>query len=101
MAGALPPTAKLASRSGSMEISACPFTRNVSPTPGTMNSSDTRGSAMMFSKLSIRLLPCQSGSARVCGSRTVTTGPSSPRGEPSVPSGPTVVRMQKRERSIH
>ena len=41
----------------------------------------------------------QSGMASVRSSSTVTTGPSSPRGLPSVPSGPTVVSTQNCDRS--
>lgn len=42
--GNCPAIAKRARRSGCASISAVPFTRNVSPIPGTMNSSATRGS---------------------------------------------------------
>ncbi|EKD60150.1 MAG: hypothetical protein ACD_54C00914G0003 [uncultured bacterium] len=68
--------------------------------PGTRKISDTRPSRRMLRRLSMRSLPFQSGSSRVSSSWIVTTGPSSPRGLPSVPSGPTVERMQKREAAM-
>ena len=69
--------------------------------PGTMNISDTRPSVTILRSESSRLLPRQSGMASVCGSSSSTTGPSSPRGLPSVPATPTVVSTQNREAMIH
>ena len=71
-----------------------PFVRTTLFDPGTRNISEQRGSRTMFRKLSMRLLPAQSGKSSVFGSSSATTGPSSPRGVASVPSGPTELRMQ-------
>ncbi|CFN77343.1 Uncharacterised protein [Bordetella pertussis] len=86
----MPSTAKRASSAGSTLISACPFTRSVSPTPGTRNSNATRGSATMLRRLSMRLLPRRSGSSSVRSSSMTTKPGPSPRGEASSPCGPLV-----------
>ena len=77
-----------------------PFTRITLSDPATKNISATRLSRTMFRSVSIRLLPRQSGSKSVRASAISTTGPASPRGEPSTPSGPTVEITTKRLRSI-
>jgi hypothetical protein len=52
-------------------------------------------------RLSIRLLPRQSGIRNVARSAICTTGPSSTRGDASVPAGPTVDRTHSRDAAIH
>jgi len=92
--------AKLAQSSGSAVSLAVPFMRTKLQLPGIINISEIRGSITMLRKLSRRLLPRQSGIKSVLESVIRTTGPSSPRGVASVPSVPTVERMQNREASI-
>jgi len=77
-----------------------PLMRTKFRSPGIINISDIRGSVTMLRRLSRRLLPRQSGIMSVLGSVMRTTGPLSPRGVASVPSFPTVERIQKREASI-
>jgi hypothetical protein len=79
---------------------AVPFTRTTVLLPVIMNISDTRPSATILRSASSRLLPRQSGSHSVRSSTIRTTGPSSPLGVASVPSGPTVDRMQNRDAPI-
>jgi hypothetical protein len=73
-----------------------PFTRTQLVDPGTRKIRLTRSSRMILRRESSRWLPLQSGKSSVSSSAIVTTGPRSPRGLPSVPSGPTVDRMQNR-----
>ena len=81
-------------------ISATPFTRNVSSTPGMKNSNATCGFRRMFAKESRRLLPGQSGIASVTSSRTSTKPGSSPRGAMSAPRSLHVPRHTKGERAM-
>ena len=75
-----------------------PFTRSVSPTPGTRNSRPTWGSAGRCGA-SRRAVPGRSGSSSVRSSRTRTKPAGSPRGLTSqVPSGAEVARQTKGER---
>ena len=57
--------AKPSRRPGSAVIRAVPFTRSVSPAPGTKKSRATAGLAMMSRSASSRLLPRRSGRASV------------------------------------
>jgi hypothetical protein len=91
---ALPSIAKRAHSAGSTLITARPFTRSVSLTGGTMNSSATRGSASTLRRLSTRLLPRRSGSIRVRSSSMCTKPAGSPRGDTSSPPGPLVASAQ-------
>jgi hypothetical protein len=73
--GCLPFWVKLASTPGSTVTMARPFTRTTLDSPGTMNTRLTRPSRTILRRLSIQLLPCQSGSSRVCASMIRTKGP--------------------------
>ncbi len=99
--GRLPARSNRAQSAASAVTRAVPLTRITLFDPGTMNISEMRPSRTMLRRVSMRLLPIQSGRASVVSSSSSTTGPSSPRGEPSVPSGPTVETMQSREAMIH
>ncbi|MCY1238015.1 hypothetical protein D9M72_507330 [compost metagenome] len=98
--GCLPSTSKLPVNSGSMLSTAVPLMRIVVFEPGIRNISATRGSRTILASESTRLLPRQSGSSTVLSSAIRTTQSSSPRGEQSRPSVPTVASAQKGEASI-
>ena len=79
-----------------------PFTRSVSPTPGTTNSNPTCGLLRMLRSVSARRLPGRSGTSSVRSSRTRTNPGGSPRGLTShEPSGAAVATRTKGERSTN
>ena len=63
--GRFPSASQLVSRSEPVVISAVPFTRNVSSTPGIRNNNPTRESERTLVRESSRLFPRQSGRASV------------------------------------
>ena len=81
-------SAQKAKVASSVVSAARPFTRKVSSTPGTKNSSPTWPFCTMFSSVSSRLLPGESAMSRVPASSTFTKPGAPPRGEASIaPSG--------------
>ncbi|MNT66115.1 hypothetical protein D3C72_2041520 [compost metagenome] len=98
--GFLPSTSKEPVSAGSMLTTAVPLMRIVVLDPGTRNISATRESRTILASESTRLLPRQSGISTVLSSAIRTTQSSSPRGEQSRPSGPTVASAQKGDASI-
>jgi hypothetical protein len=92
--GFAPSTAKLSNMAASAVKCAWPLIRSALPLPGMRNISATRGSRMILRRLSMRLLPRRSGISSVVSSAIRTSPCASPRGEQSIPSGPTVARAQ-------
>ena len=79
-----------------------PFTRSVSPTPGTRKRSPTWGFAMMLRSESARRFPGRSGTRRVRSSTTRTNPGGSPRGLTSqLPSGADVASSMNGESSMN
>ena len=96
------PSVNRARSSSSSRISAVPFTRTDSSTPGITNRSPTPGFATRLRSVSIRLFPGRSGMSSVRSSATVTKPGSPPRGVASaVPSGFVVATTTNGERPMN